>query len=192
MSGLSHLCLRQETQKSGESITEFCTRLQLLARKCQFADPELEIKRQIIQGTSSLRLRRKAIEQSLNLENLLKVARAMKTADEQTTEMEKQQSNAVGYGRNKETDVQQKENSRGLPKSGLGNNRSGLCGGNYPRQGTCPAQGKKCLNRGISRKFVSANPITSPNLRTRGNRQKVNTTPGLQMLKSLRVVKCHL
>ena len=130
---------RQETQKSGENITEFCTRLQLLARRCQFADPELEIKRQIIQGTSSLRLRRKAIEQSLNLENLLKVARAMETADEQTTEIEKQQSNAVGYGRNKATDVQQKENSRGLPKFGLRNNRCGLCGGNYPHQGTCPA-----------------------------------------------------
>ena len=72
---------RQEIQKSGENITEFYTRLQLLARKCQFADPKLEIKRQIIQGTSSLRLRRKAIEQSLNLENLLKVARAMETAD---------------------------------------------------------------------------------------------------------------
>ena len=48
---------RQETQKSGENIIEFYTRLQLLARKCQFADPELEMKRQIIQGTSSLRLR---------------------------------------------------------------------------------------------------------------------------------------
>ena len=108
---------RQEMQKPGENIAEFYTRLQLLARKCQFADSELEIKRQIIQGTSSLRLRRKAIEQSLNLENLLKVACAMETADEQTTEMEKQQSNAVGYGRNKATDVQQKENSRGLPKS---------------------------------------------------------------------------
>ena len=144
---------RQETQKSGENITEFYTRLQLLARKCQFADPELEIKRQIIQGTSSLRLRRKAIEQSLNLENLLKVARAMETADEQTTEMEKQQSNAVGYGRNKATDVQQKENYRGLPKSGLRNNRCGLCGGNYPHQGTCPAQGKKCLNCGKMNHF---------------------------------------
>ena len=87
---------RQETQKSGENITEFYTRLQLLARKCQFADPELEIKRQIIQGTSSLRLRRKAIEQSLNLENLLKVARAIETADEQTTEME-QSSNPTQW-----------------------------------------------------------------------------------------------
>lgn len=103
---------RQETQKSGENIVEFYTRLQLLARKCQFADPELEMKRQIIQGTSSLRLRRKAIEKSLNLENLLKVARAMETASKQTSEMEKQQSNALGYGRNKAPDVQQKENSK--------------------------------------------------------------------------------
>ena len=51
---------RQATQKSGENITEFYTRLQLLARKCEFATIELEIKRQIIQGTSSIRLRRKA------------------------------------------------------------------------------------------------------------------------------------
>ena len=47
---------RQETQKSGENITEFYTRLQLLARKCEFADTNLEVKRQIIQGTSSIRL----------------------------------------------------------------------------------------------------------------------------------------
>ena len=111
------------------------------------------MKRQIIQGTSSLCLRRKAIGQSLILENLLKVARAMETADKQTSEMKKQQSNALGYGRNKATDVQQKENSRGLPNSGLRNNRCGLCGGNYPHQGTCPAQGKKCLKCGKMNHF---------------------------------------
>ncbi|XP_068673095.1 uncharacterized protein [Montipora foliosa] len=77
----------------------------------------------------------------------------MKTADEQTSEMEKQQSNALGYGRNKATDVQQKENSHGLPKSELRNNRCGLCGENYPHQGTCPAQGKKCLNCGEMKHF---------------------------------------
>ena len=206
---------RQKTQKSGENIIEFYTRLQLLAHKCQFTDPEVEMKRQIIQGTSSLHLRRKAIEQSLNLENVLKVARAMETADEQTSEMEKQQSNALGYGRNKATDVQQKEYSCGLPKSGLRNNRCGLCVGNHTvtrnssffktldqsvvnhdddqsrdsglsspadikhqqelpaarthahasdpsaskpvsspgMQGTCPAQGKKCLNCGKMNHF---------------------------------------
>ena len=37
---------RQEPQQSAENITEFYTRLQLLARKCDFAKTELEIKRQ--------------------------------------------------------------------------------------------------------------------------------------------------
>ena len=80
---------RQELQKSCENITKFYVRLQLLAHKCEFANTELEIKRQIIQGTSSVCLRRKAIEQNLDLEGLLKTARSMETADEQTSETEK-------------------------------------------------------------------------------------------------------
>jgi len=135
---------RQESQKSGENITEFYTRLQLLARKFEFANTELEIKRQIIQDTSSVRLRRKAIEQNLSLEDLLKAARSMETADEQTSEIEKQQSHAVGHGINKTSDDRE-ESSNGPPKVGSRNTKYGLCGGSYPHQGTCPAQGKKCV-----------------------------------------------
>ena len=138
---------RKETQKAGENITEFYTRLQLLERKCEFTNPELKIKRQIIQGTSSVRLRRKAIEQSLSLENQLKTARAMETADEQTSEIEKQQSHAVTHGRNKpfkSSDCKPKANPR--PKRDSRNTKCCLCGGNYPYQGNCPAQGKRCLN----------------------------------------------
>lgn len=80
---------------------------------CQFADPELQITQQNIQGTSSFCLGRIALEQSLTLENLLKAAPAMESTDEQTTEMEKQQSHAVDYGRNKATLDQWKENYRG-------------------------------------------------------------------------------
>lgn len=137
---------RQETQKSGENITEFYTRLQLLARKCEFADTNLEVKRQIIQGTSSIRLRRKAIEQNLDLENLLKSARAMETADGQTSEMQRQESHWVGDSRSKTTDGLNKESSDRPPRSGSRNTKCGLCGGNYPHQGNCPAQGKRCLN----------------------------------------------
>ena len=138
---------QKETQKAGENITEFYTRLQLLAQKCEFANPELEIKPQIIQGTSSVRLRRKGIEQSLSLENLLKTARAMETTDEQTSGIEKQQSHAVTHGRNKpfkSSDSKPKANPR--PKRDSRNTKCGLCGGNYPHQGNCPAQGKQCLN----------------------------------------------
>ena len=144
---------RQESQKSGENITEFYTRLQLLARKCEFANTDLEIKRQIIQGTSSVRLRRKAIEQNLNLEGLLKAARPMETADEQTSEIEKQQSHAVGCGNNKTSDDRE-ENSNGPPKLGSRSTKCGICGGSYPHQGTCPAQGKKCMNCGKLNHFA--------------------------------------
>ena len=138
---------RKETQKSGENITEFYTRLQLLARKCEFANAELEIKRQIIQGTSSVRLRRKAIEQSLSLEKLLKTARAMETADEQTSEIEKQRAYAVTSHRNKtpKHEVYKPKVNYGK-RSDPHDRKCGLCGGNYPHQGNCPAQGKRCHN----------------------------------------------
>ena len=126
---------RQKSQKSGENISEFYTRLQLLVRKCEFAHTDLEIKRQIIQGTSSVRLRRKAIEQNLNLEGLLKTARSMETADEQTSEIRKQQSHAVGRSNYKISDDRE-ENSNGPPKLGSRNTKCGLCGGSYSHQGT--------------------------------------------------------
>lgn len=129
------------------------TRLQLLARKCEFANIDLEIKRQIIQGTNSLRLRRKAIEQNLDLENLLKSARAMETAEEQTSEIEKQQTHAVGYGQSQASDDRPKESSNRQPKGDSRNTTCGLCGGSYPHQGNCPAQGKQCLNCGKMNHF---------------------------------------
>lgn len=97
---------RLKTQNSGESTTEFYTRLQLLAPRCEFTDTKLAIRQQIIQGTSSVRLRCKAIEQNLNLKNLLKAADAMETADEQASEIKRQQSHAVGFGRKRTSDSQ--------------------------------------------------------------------------------------
>ena len=144
---------RQESQKSGENITEFYTRLQLLARKCEFANTDLEIKRQITQGTSSVRLRRKAIEQNLSLEGLLKAARSMETADERTSEIDKQQSHALGRHNNKTRDDRE-ENSNGPPKIGYRNTKCGLCGGSYPHRGMCPAQGKKCMSCGKLNHFA--------------------------------------
>ena len=65
----------------------------------------------------------------------------METADEPTIEIEKQQSHAVGFGRRRTNDNQQKESSSGQPKPGVHNVKCGLCGGKYPHQGICPAQG---------------------------------------------------
>ena len=121
---------RQQTQKAGENVNEFYTRLQLLARKCEFSNVDIEVKRQIIQGTSSLRLRRKAIEQSVSLEDLLKSARAMETANEQTSEMEKQQLHAVGNHNSPSRYTKVKRTIQS--KKQLNKTKCGLCGGNYP------------------------------------------------------------
>lgn len=58
-----------------------------------------------------------------------------------------------------------------IPKSGLRNNRCGLCGGNYPHQGTCPAQGKKCLNCGKMNHFSKV-CRGKPNNRSKSSRPK--------------------
>ena len=79
---------RKENQRSDESVAEFHTRLTIHVKKCDFVEQETEIRRQIIQGTTSSRLRRKAIKQGSTLEQLLKAARAMETADEQTSTIE--------------------------------------------------------------------------------------------------------
>ena len=142
---LLQITSRNKSQKTDETVVEYYTRLQLLAKKCEFGDVNIEVKRQIIQGTTSARLRRKAIEQSLSLEDLLKAARAMETADEQTGEMEKHHTNAIHKtyrNRQSESLKQKKKSYQGKART-LKNNQCGLCGGSYPHVGDCPAQVKK-------------------------------------------------
>lgn len=62
---------RQAKQLDGESMSQFSIRLRLLARNCGFANPDLEIKNQIIFATTSSRLRRTALRQDLDLGNKL-------------------------------------------------------------------------------------------------------------------------
>ena len=77
----------------------------------------------------------------------------METADEQTSEIEKEQSHALGRDNNKTTNDRE-ENSNGPPKLGSRNTKCGLCAGNFPHQGTCPAQGKKCMDCGKLNHFA--------------------------------------
>ena len=70
-----------------------------------------------------------------------KTARAMETANEHTSPMGKQQSNAVGkYNPTKFTKSKKDSNQRRVPHK----MKCGLCGGNYPHRSKCPAQGKSC------------------------------------------------
>ena len=95
----------------------------------------------------------------------------METAYEQTSEIEKQQSHAVGFGRKRTNDNQQKESSSGQPKPGVRNVKCGLCGGKYPHQGICPAQGKQCLNCGKMNHFAQV-CRSKPNNRSKSTRPR--------------------
>ena len=77
----------------------------------------------------------------------------METADERTSEIDKQQSHALGRHNNKTRDDRE-ENPNGPPKIGYRNTKRGLCGGSYPHRGMCPAQGKKCMSCGKLNHFA--------------------------------------
>ncbi|XP_074641194.1 uncharacterized protein LOC141898939 [Tubulanus polymorphus] len=139
---------RKESQKPDESTAEFYTRLSTLASKCDFTDSTLEIKRQIIQGTLSSRLRRKAVEQGLTLNQLLNTARGMETADERTSEMEQHTLSApMNKLRVKLPWKHATLNRPSQPNRNSSDTRiCGLCGGVYPHQTQCPAKGQECHN----------------------------------------------
>ena len=53
---------RPATQGKGEEIDGFHTRLRGLAKHCEFVDADFEIKMQIVTNGTSLRLRKKALQ----------------------------------------------------------------------------------------------------------------------------------
>lgn len=141
---------RKECQSSDENVAGFHTRLQLLAKRCEFANADLEIKRQIIQGCRSSRLRRKALEESLTLDRLLKVARSMETAEEHSAEIEGQSTNALQINRSTRSQGYQYQKRRVEGKVPCG-----LCGGaSYPHKGKCPAEGRACFKCGTQNHFA--------------------------------------
>ena len=92
---------RQAKQETSESIDNFCTRLRHLSSTCEFADNDIEIKNQIVQGCVSQRLRRRALREDLTLDDLLKAARALELSDEQAVAMESQNANVNAINKKK-------------------------------------------------------------------------------------------
>ena len=71
-------------QLPGEEISTPCTRLEQLARSCEFHDDNKEIKAQIIQNGISSKLRKKAlVDPDIALEKIVKLGKSMKLAETQ-------------------------------------------------------------------------------------------------------------
>ena len=131
---------RKASQRSDETIDQFCTRLRHLATTCEFDDADDEIKTQIVESCRSSRLRRKAFRDDPKLDDLIKYARALEISDHHAEEMEKQHRQETVY----------QNTRRNFPPTDKGTKQSQTCyncGGTYPHQGRpCPATGKACHN----------------------------------------------
>ena len=129
---------RQEKQAADESVDSFCTRLRQLGSTCEFANLDREIKAQILQGCTSNRLRRRALQEDMNLEALLKLARSLELADVQAKEMETAETaNFMKRGTNVKT--------QGQKASGTNKKTCGWCGSkDRHAKRDCPAKDKKC------------------------------------------------
>ena len=85
---------RKAQQNEGESFDSFHTRLRTLAKTCEFADADKEIKEQIILSCKSNALRWKALREDLDLTALLKAGRALKLSETQAKEVESDKTTA--------------------------------------------------------------------------------------------------
>ncbi len=145
---------RQARQHVGETIDAFHTRLQQMARNCNFPDKDREVKAQLTIGCSSTELRRKILEKpTLTLDQVLNKARALEVAFAQAEKMEKDMEHAAlavqhtNSTRNKQSGPKQQEvrdKQHFPPPEGRS---CSFCGGKYHRRLIdCPARFHQCQN----------------------------------------------
>ncbi|MCG8094404.1 MAG: DDE-type integrase/transposase/recombinase [Candidatus Thiodiazotropha endolucinida] len=155
---------RQMKQTDFETVDDFATRLRQKAEYCGFTDKTKEIKSQIIQGCKSAKLRRKVLQENLDLTNLLLAARTMELASAQAREIENghngalgsEQTNKVKTQKNKQMTVKHKQYQNQSRASQNKKVKCRNCGGDFPhRQGPCPAKGKFCAYCNKRDHFVS-------------------------------------
>ena len=166
---------RMAKQKEGESLDSYHTRLRQLAKTCQFADQDKEIKDHIILTCTSNALRRRALRDDFTLANLLKHGRALEMSESQASEVEKTDFQANTVNRIRQKSVQHVQSSgrfrsRARQPNSQSRNRPMLrnrennqqkdttqitkkmtcwrCGGDYPHRNECPAINKECHSCG--------------------------------------------
>ena len=132
---------RKSTQEPGENLDSYHTRLRMLAKTCEFADVDAEIKTQIIQSCTSSRLRRKALrEPELTLALLLDHGRTLELSEMQASGIERGAAASVNALEQK----RYQKSSRWPDKRSTSNTQCRNCGGKYPHDGECPAKNKEC------------------------------------------------
>ena len=137
-------------QSETETVEQFATDLKLLAKDCEFKEPEEMIRDRIVFATNSQKIREKLINQGrdLTLEKAVDIARTYEVSRSQLKSMAS--STEVVHG------ISQSQQ----PKKGTCNPPSkervpacSRCGKTHARD-SCPATGKTCLKCGRANHFA--------------------------------------
>ena len=156
---------RSTKQQSEENLDAYHARLRSLAKYCEFADVDSEIKSHIIQTCRSSRLRRRALtDNTLTLTALIDLGRSMETTDRQTKLIEKSTKHASAVDSTTIAHIKRKQQQQ---RGGASNNWKSKpttqsmrrvittcrnCAQPWPHPGgktSCPAWGSRC--RGCNR-----------------------------------------
>jgi len=159
---------RSIRQNVNETVDEFHTRLRQALPGCNFQDAE--VKSQIIQGCSSIKLRRKSLENRLDLQTLLDTARTFESVDSQLQEMNRSTNSenirAVSYRQSSPS-----EHAKPRPHNNQKYERKcWFCGESYPHKGICPAKGTVCESCGKQNHFAKV--CRSTETRSKGSNSK--------------------
>jgi hypothetical protein len=116
---------RQAKLQEHEILDAYYTRLCTLAKTCEFADTDTELKQQIIEGCLSHRLRRKILmEKTFTLSQILDYGRALARTDQQTKEIIKKD---ISDGNEEYTNQLQQDHRRPRTPSKYSSSSSKRC-----------------------------------------------------------------
>ena len=139
------LKFRDTNQLMGENIDSYYVRLKTAAVACEFTKPDDEILLQLIQGCNDKRVKIKASQEVITLENLLKFIHSLEYSSESNT--------APSYRKEQggckiESVFQVERTSKSNQANKFGKRASSRkcfnCGYDFPHVGECRAKGKTC------------------------------------------------